>query len=90
MKDIIKFGINALSNIINGSANAIFALVLPPLLLHKMSLDEYSLWSYCLQTGALIGYLNLGVQTAVGRYVALYIQENNLIKIVKTIKIANN
>lgn len=90
LKDIIKFGINALSNIINGSANAIFALVLPPLLLHKMSLDEYSLWSYCLQTGALIGYLNLGVQTAVGRYVALYIQENNLIKIVKTIKIANN
>lgn len=90
LKDIIKFGINALSNIVNGSANAIFALVLPPLLLHKMQLDEYSLWSYCLQTGALIGYLNLGVQTAVGRYVALYTQENNKIKVIKTIKIANS
>lgn len=90
MKDIIKFCINALSNIINGSANAIFALVLPPLLLHKMSLDEYSLWSYCLQTGALIGYLNLGVQTAVGRYVALYTQDNNSIRTLKTIRIANN
>ncbi|MBV7598798.1 hypothetical protein [Aeromonas sp. sia0103] len=90
MKDIIRFGINALSNIINGSANAIFALVLPPLLLHKMSLEEYSLWSYSLQTGALIGYLNLGVQTAVGRYVALYIQRREYSGILKTIKTANN
>lgn len=43
-----------------------------------------------MQTGALIGYLNLGVQTAVGRYVALYIQRKEHSGILKTLKIANN
>lgn len=87
MQNFIKFITNAVANIINGSANAVFALVLPPLLLQRMSLDEYSLWVYCLQTGALIGYLNLGVQTAVGRYVALY--DGNKGNVLKTIKLAN-
>lgn len=64
----------------------LFALVLPPLLLHKMSLDEYSLWSYCLQTGALIGYLNLGVQTAVRSICYTVHSRKRLLKIVKTIK----
>lgn len=85
----MKFFLNALSNIINGSANAIFALVLPPLLVSKMSLEEYALWSYCLQTGALIGYLNLGVQTGVGRYVALYKEKNDNESIRNVIGIAN-
>ncbi|WP_345859450.1 hypothetical protein [Shewanella algae] len=85
----MKFLINAISNIINGSANAIFALVLPPLLLNKLTLEEYALWSYCLQTGALIGYLNLGVQTAVGRYVALYNSRENPENILDVIKTAN-
>lgn len=89
LKNIVKFGINALSNIINGSANAIFALILPPLLLEQLSLSEYSLWSYCLQTGALIGYLNLGVQTAVGRYVALYKANNDFDNISKVINTSN-
>ncbi|MGI2140642.1 hypothetical protein [Shewanella baltica] len=85
----MKFLFNALSNIINGSANAIFALVLPPLLITKMSLEEYALWSYCLQTGALIGYLNLGVQTAVGRYVALYKEKNDNESILNVIRTAD-
>lgn len=87
MQNFIKFITNAVANIINGSANAVFALVLPPLLLKRMSLDEYSLWVYCLQTGALIGYLNLGIQTAVGRYVALY--EDKKANVIKTIELAN-
>jgi O-antigen/teichoic acid export membrane protein len=85
----MKFFLNAISNIINGSANAIFALVLPPLLITKMSLEEYALWSYCLQTGAIIGYLNLGVQTAVGRYVALYIEGRNTEGVLNVIRTAD-
>jgi O-antigen/teichoic acid export membrane protein len=85
----MKFFINVISNIINGSANAIFALVLPPLLISKMSLEEYALWSYCLQTGALIGYLNLGVQTAVGRYVALYKENLDNVNLINVINVAD-
>lgn len=85
----MKFFLNAISNIVNGSANAIFALVLPPLLITKMSLEEYALWSYCLQTGAIIGYLNLGVQTAVGRYVALYIEGRNTEGVLNVIRTAD-
>ncbi len=42
----------------------------PPLLVRLMSPSSYGVWVLVLQTSAYAGYLNFGLQTAVGRYVA--------------------
>ena len=46
------------------------SLVLPPFLVHRMSTVEYSAWVLILQVSAYIGLLDLGLQTAVGKFVA--------------------
>jgi O-antigen/teichoic acid export membrane protein len=48
------------------------ALVLPPLLVHRMQPAEYSAWVLILQTSAYINLLDLGLQTAIGKFVAEY------------------
>jgi O-antigen/teichoic acid export membrane protein len=48
------------------------ALVLPPLLVHRMQPAEYSAWVLILQTSAYISLLDLGLQTAIGKFVAEY------------------
>ena len=46
------------------------ALVLPPLLVHRMAPAEYSAWVLILQCSAYINLLDLGLQTAIGKFVA--------------------
>ncbi len=48
----------------------LIALVLPPLLVHRMIPDEYSVWVLILQSSAYINLLDLGMQTATSKYVA--------------------
>jgi O-antigen/teichoic acid export membrane protein len=48
------------------------ALVLPPLLVHRMAPVEYSAWVLILQCSAYINLLDLGLQTAGGKFVAEY------------------
>jgi O-antigen/teichoic acid export membrane protein len=48
------------------------ALVLPPLLVHRMAPAEYSAWVLILQCSAYVNLLDLGLQTAVGKFVAEY------------------
>jgi O-antigen/teichoic acid export membrane protein len=48
------------------------SLVLPPFLVHRMSTAEYSAWVLILQMSAYVGLLDLGLQTAVGKFVAEY------------------
>lgn len=61
---------NAFANVIRGASGALLALVLPPFLTRAMSQQEYGAWALVLQLSAYVGYLDFGVQTAVGRYVA--------------------
>jgi O-antigen/teichoic acid export membrane protein len=61
---------NATANVARGSAAAIVAVVLPPFLVRLMSADSYSTWSLILQLCAYVGYLDFGIQTAIGRFVA--------------------
>ncbi len=61
---------NAISNLGRGGATAIVALFLPPLLVRHMSSSEYGAWVLVLQVAAYVSYLDFGLQTAVGRYVA--------------------
>jgi len=61
---------NALANIVRGSAAALTAVLLPPFLTRLMSSDAFGAWCLVLQLSAYVGYLDFGIQTAVGRFVA--------------------
>jgi O-antigen/teichoic acid export membrane protein len=61
---------NALANVVRGSSAAIVAILLPPFLTRLMSADAYGAWCLVLQISAYVGYLDFGIQTAVGRFVA--------------------
>jgi O-antigen/teichoic acid export membrane protein len=61
---------NAVANVARGSAAAFVAILLPPFLTRLMSPDAYSAWALVLQVSAFVGYLDFGIQTAVGRFIA--------------------
>ena len=61
---------NALANVARGSAAALVAVILPPFLTRLMSPDAYGAWLLVLQLSAFVGYLDFGIQTAIGRFVA--------------------
>jgi O-antigen/teichoic acid export membrane protein len=65
-----RFAKNAVANLGRGSASAVVALILPPILVRHMTPASYAVWVLVLQTAAYVSYLNFGLQTAVGRYVA--------------------
>jgi len=65
-----RFAKNAIANLGRGSAAAVVALVLPPILVRHMSPASYAVWVLVLQSAAYVSYLNLGLQIAIGRYVA--------------------
>ncbi|GAM08243.1 polysaccharide biosynthesis protein [Geobacter sp. OR-1] len=67
-----RFIVNALANVASGSASALMALVLPPILVRYLTTEVYGTWALVLQIGAYTGYLNFGIQTAIGRFVAHY------------------
>jgi O-antigen/teichoic acid export membrane protein len=62
---------NAVANLGRGGVSAVVALMLPPVLLRHMSPVDYAVWVLVLQIAAYMGYLDFGLQTAVGRYIAL-------------------
>ena len=61
---------NAGASLGRGSAAALVSLLLPPVLVRHMAADAYSVWLLVLQVAAYASYLNFGLQTAIGRYVA--------------------
>lgn len=65
-----RFIKNAVSNLSRGGAAAVVAILLPPILVRHMMPDAYAVWVLILQIVAYISYLDFGLQTAVGRYIA--------------------
>jgi O-antigen/teichoic acid export membrane protein len=61
---------NIIANVIRGSTAALVALLLPPFLTRSMSPAAFGAWALVLQLSAYVGYLDFGIQTAVGRFVA--------------------
>lgn len=68
---------NAVANLGRGGATAVVALLLPPILVRHMAPASYVVWVLVLQTAAYVGYLNFGLQTAIGRYVAFANEKND-------------
>ena len=65
---------NALANLMRGGATAIVALALPHFLTHRLGHDRFAAWSLLLQVSAYTSYLDFGVQTAVARFLAGYME----------------
>jgi O-antigen/teichoic acid export membrane protein len=61
---------NAFANLCRGGAAALVTLLLPPFLTRILSKDVYGTWLLILQLSTYVSFLDFGVQTAVGRYVA--------------------
>lgn len=61
---------NALANVVRGGATALIAVIVPPFLTRFMTRDTYAAWALVLQLSAYVSYLDFGIQTAVGRFVA--------------------
>lgn len=68
---------NAISNLCRGGTAAIIALVLPPILIRHMHSLNYAVWVLILQVSAYMGFLDFGLQTAVGRYIAFAEQKQD-------------
>ncbi len=58
------------SNIIRVLLSVLVSLVLPPFLVHRLSTPEYGAWVLILQLSAYVNLLDLGLQTAIGKFVA--------------------
>jgi O-antigen/teichoic acid export membrane protein len=66
--------------VLRGSASNLFrvllsmlvSLVVPPFLVHRLSTAEYSAWVLILQLSGYVSLLDLGLQTAVGKFIAEY------------------
>ncbi len=61
---------NALANLARGSAAGLVAVLLPPFLTRLLPANVYGAWALVLQLSAFVGYLDFGIQTAIGRFVA--------------------
>lgn len=68
---------NSLANVARGSSAALVALVLAPFLARNMATELYGTWLLILQLGAYTGYLDFGIQTAIGRFVAYYTESED-------------
>lgn len=63
---------NGIANIINGAANWSPIFLIPYLMSNVYSNNEISIWAIAVQIVSYVNFLALGVQTAIGRYVAYY------------------
>jgi O-antigen/teichoic acid export membrane protein len=61
---------NAFANVARGSAGGLIAILMPPFLTRILAQNEYGTWLLILQLSAYVGFLDFGIQTAVGRFVA--------------------
>lgn len=65
---------NAVANVLRGGATALVALALPHFLTRSLAHDRFAAWSLLLQMSAYTSYLDFGVQTAVARFLAGYME----------------
>lgn len=64
---------NGLWNVLGGTSSALVAVLVPPFLTRILPLEAYGAWAVALQIGTYVNIFGLGVQAAVGRYVAFYL-----------------
>ena len=76
------------SNLIRVVLGMLISLVLPHFLVRHMGTAEYSAWVLILQLSAYVNFLDLGLQTAIGKFVAEYHAAGNRNATRKTVSTA--
>ena len=66
---------NSTANLISGASSAVLALAVPPVLSRYLSLEMFAVWALILQVASYTSLLNFGIQSAVGRYVAVAMEK---------------
>lgn len=86
MSNLVKrFTSNAGANIIGGIGTAIYNLILPSIVVHKLSPEDFSVWSLGIQVIIYIQVLGFGVQTAIARFVSADNEIGNKVGIFSTV-----
>jgi O-antigen/teichoic acid export membrane protein len=67
-----KVLLGSASNLIRVTLSMLVSLVLPPFLVHRLPTAEYGAWVLILQMSGYVGLLDLGLQTAIAKFVAEY------------------
>lgn len=68
---------NAVANGVTTVATGIYALAVPAVLVRALTPDQFAVWALVLQLAGYAGVLSLGLQDAIGRYVAFYAAQGN-------------
>jgi hypothetical protein len=76
------------SNLTRVILGMLISLVLPHFLVHHLGTAEYSAWVLILQLAAYVNFLDLGLQTAIGKFVAEYTAAGNAMAARKTVSTA--
>jgi O-antigen/teichoic acid export membrane protein len=63
---------NIAISLVRLAINSLIALVLPAYLTHHLPVTTYGAWVLILQLGALVSFLDFGIQTGVAKFVAEY------------------
>ena len=63
---------NGLWNVLGGMSSAIVAVLVPPFLTRTLPPEAYGAWAVALQIGTYVNIFGMGLQAAVGRYVAFH------------------
>lgn len=71
---------NSFANFLRVAAAALTAVLLPPLLARTLPSEVYGTWLLVLQLAAYVSFLDCGIQTAVGRFVASTTEMNDTVK----------
>jgi O-antigen/teichoic acid export membrane protein len=68
---------NSVANVVTGFSMALTTLFVPPVLARVLSAAEFGAWALILQIAGYTSFLSLGMQAAIGRYVAYYLERND-------------
>lgn len=86
MSNLVKrFTSNAGANIIGGIGTAIYNLILPSIVVHRLNPEDFSIWSLGIQVIIYIQVLGFGIQTAIARFVSADNEISNKVGIFSTV-----
>ena len=68
---------NSLANVVTGLSIALTTILVPPVLARTLTPLKFGAWSLVLQFAGYVKVLDLGMQGAVGRYVAYYLARSD-------------
>jgi len=69
---------NATANTFRIGASALTMLILPPILARSLPPEVYNTWALVVQISTYLLFLDFGIQTAVGRFVAYTLEQGDL------------